>query len=176
MGKRRAPGGWCDPASDVQITVLQEPGEQSLWQRLPVRRGIRDLRRRHALGVVVVVVAATVGAIVAFTSLSSSVGPSAPRAHEGGASGVAAAYGYPTRCLSVTISSIDPAFARADFNHGSLCGRFAGDPTAVFHMVDREWRPVLKAVSYSCPAAGIPRAVQSELGVCAGTTRSRRPR
>lgn len=85
---------------------------------------------------------------------------------------MAAAYGYPARCVRVTIASSDHAFARADFNHGSPCGRFAGDPTAIFHVVDGAWRPVLEAVTYPCPAVGIPSAVQRELEVCPSAGRS----
>lgn len=155
--------------------MLQDAGDRSLFRRLPVRRPKPRLRRPFgALGAVVVV--AAVGAILATMSSSSPVGPSHSPAHEGGATGVAAAYGYPTRCLSVTISAIDPAFARADFNHTSPCGRYAGYPTAIFHLVDRAWRPVLEAVSYPCPATGIPPVVQKELGVCSTATRPRRTR
>ena len=111
MGKRPPIDRWSDPPSEVRITVLQDAGDRSLFRRLPVRRPKPRLRRPFgALGAVVVV--AAVGAILATMSSSSPVGPSHSPAHEGGATGVAAAYGYPTRCLSVTISAIDPAFAR----------------------------------------------------------------
>ena len=87
-------------------------------------------------------------------------------ARESGAAGVAAAYGYPSRCLSVTIAPADPSYARADYNRVSACGRYDGTVTAVFHRVDGEWRPVLDATGYSCPIASLPRAVMSELDVC----------
>lgn len=122
------------------------------------------------------VIAAVV--IVATASLGGGAAGShvAKRTGEGGPTGVAAAYGYPARCLSVTIASSDHAFARADFNHGSACGRYAGDPTAIFHVVQGAWRPVLEAVTYPCPAVGIPFAVQRELDVCPSPAGSRRAR
>jgi hypothetical protein len=143
------------------------------------RRGTRIFRRAYGICVVAAAVIAAAAAIV----VTASGGGGVTRPHElnrptdeGGPTGIAAAYGYPTRCLSVTIASSDHAFARADFNHGSPCGRYAGDPTAIFHVVDGAWRPVLEAVSYPCPAVGIPPAVQRELEVCPSLTRSRRAR
>ncbi|MGN6168490.1 MAG: hypothetical protein ACTHQQ_10020 [Solirubrobacteraceae bacterium] len=128
------------------------------------------------------VAAAAVGAAVAAIAAAASFAGGAARSHklnpthQGGLRGVAAAYGYPTRCLVVTFASSDPAFARADFNHRSLCGRYTGDPTAIFHVVDGGWRPVLEAVTYPCPAPSIPAAVQRELVVCPLLARSRRAR
>jgi hypothetical protein len=98
-------------------------------------------------------------------------------ARERGAAGVAAAYGYPLRCLSVTILAGDPAYARADFNHLRPCGRYTGYPTAIFHYQSGAWRSVLDAVSYSCPVGSLPAVVQTELGVCqpTGSPHRRRP-
>src|SRR5205823_2028002 len=130
------------------------------------------LLRRPYFATAVVAMAAAVGALVAATSVSSPARQTHYRAGERGPTGIAAAYGYPSRCLRVTTAPSDHAFARADFNHGNPCGRYAGDPTAIFHMVDGAWRPVLEAVWYQCPAAGIPAAVQRELGVCPFLARS----
>ncbi len=88
-------------------------------------------------------------------------------ARESGAAGVAAAYGYPLRCLSVTILATDRTYARADFNHVSASGRYTGYPTAIFHRVGGAWRTILDAVEYVCPLRSLPAAVQTELGVCA---------
>ncbi len=87
-------------------------------------------------------------------------------AREPGPAGVAAAYGYPLRCLSVTIASANRAYARADYNRVSACGRYDGTVTAIFHRVGGEWRPVLDATGYSCPVASLSRAVATELDVC----------
>lgn len=83
-----------------------------------------------------------------------------------GPAGIAAAYGYPLRCLSVTILATDRAYARADFDHLSRCGRYTWYPTAIFHYAAGRWRIVLDAINYVCPVASLPRLVQSELGVC----------
>jgi hypothetical protein len=90
-----------------------------------------------------------------------------PAARTPGSPGVAAAYGFPLRCLTITIPPQHPAYARADFNH-TECGRFDGYVTAIFHRVDGDWRPVLEALGYACPVAGLPAAVQADLSVCAG--------
>lgn len=173
MGKQPGREGWPDPPSEVRVTVFQDPSDRGLFSRLSIRE--LKLERRRSYVVAALAVVGAVGAIVAMT-LGGPARPSHSRRRQGGATGVAAAYGYPTRCLSVTISSIDPAFARADFNHASPCGRYAGYPTAIFHVIHGGWRPVLEAVSYPCPATGIPRAVQAQLAVCPGATRSGRPR
>jgi hypothetical protein len=88
------------------------------------------------------------------------------RARARGPAGVAAAYGYPLPCLSVTILAGDRSYARADFNHRLPCGRFTGWPTAIFHYVTGAWRPVLDAVQFLCPVKDLPEAVQTELNVC----------
>ncbi len=85
---------------------------------------------------------------------------------ERGPDGVAAAYGYPLRCLSVTILATNRTYARADFNHLTRCGRYTWYPTAIFHYASGRWRTVLDAINYVCPLASLPRPVQTELGVC----------
>jgi hypothetical protein len=93
-----------------------------------------------------------------------------PRGHDRGPAGVAAAYGYPPGCVSVTIPSIHDLYARADFNHATRCGRYTGDPTAIFRYLAGSWQPVLDAVEYQCPVSELPRAVQTTLGVCQPAT------
>jgi hypothetical protein len=171
MGKERPADPRCEPGeppSEVLITVFADSDGRRLRERLPARHGIRVPMRARGLALVVVVIAAITAtiAIVAAGGGSSAPRRADTRVREPGATGVAAAYGYPHRCVSVTISTIDPAFARADFDHGSPCGRYTGYSTAIFHRVDHEWEPALEAVSYPCPVARIPHAVQRELGVC----------
>jgi hypothetical protein len=86
--------------------------------------------------------------------------------HEPGAVGVAAAYGYPLRCLSITTSVADRRYARADFNRGDACGRFGWSTVAVFRRAYGAWLPVLETASYDCPVTGVPRAVQVDLSLC----------
>jgi hypothetical protein len=192
MGDDPGLDGWSDPPSDVRITVLQDAGDRSRWRRLRVGPGIAQvaerlprgdgpkpaeksnsssvfssrLLRRPCFAAAVIAVMAAVGALLVATLASSSARRTDPRAGERERARVAAAYGYPSGCLRVTIASSNHAFARADFNHANPCGRYAGDPTAIFHLVGGAWRPVLEAVSYRCPATGIPAAVQRELEVC----------
>ncbi len=87
-------------------------------------------------------------------------------AHLDGAPGVAAAYGYPQRCLSVTILGTDPNYARAEFDHALPCRRYAGYDTAIFHRVHGVWRVVASGARYRCPLPGVPLRVQAALGVC----------
>lgn len=96
---------------------------------------------------------------------SASLGRGPAGSDRPGAAGVAAAYGHPRRCLTITV--LFP-YARADFDRRNMCGRYAGDSTAIFRRVDGAWRTVLDAVLYTCPAAGVPRSVQAALGICAG--------
>ena len=83
-----------------------------------------------------------------------------------GPAGVAAAYGDPLHCVSVTIAGPDRAYARVDLDRAAACGRFGWGDTAVFRRSDGAWRRVLDASSYTCPAAAVPRAVQVELSIC----------
>jgi hypothetical protein len=116
------------------------------------------------------VLAATIAAVVLAVGPRDGDHPRAsPRdapARAPGPAGVAAAYGYPLRCLSVAIALHDPRFARADFDHAVPCGRYTGFVTAIFRRADGEWVPVLKATSYPCPVRSLPVRVQAELGVC----------
>ena len=89
-----------------------------------------------------------------------------PLARERGPAGVAAASGHPLGCLAVSILPTDPTYARADFNHQTLCGRYAGYPTAIFHYSSGAWRAVVDAAYYTCPVRSLPTAVQTQLGVC----------
>lgn len=177
--------------------MVQDPRDRGLWSRLRAKGGeSRVPRRAYGMALVAAAVIAAVAVIISTVSVGGgatrlqglktrrdqgrATGVGATRLQglktrraQGRATGVAAAYGYPSRCLRVTIASSDHAFARADFDHGSLCGRYTGDPTAIFHVVDGAWRPVLEAVSYPCPAESIPSAVQRELDVCPSLARSR---
>jgi hypothetical protein len=129
---------------------------------------IKAPRRAH-FALAVVLGAAATAAVVAAVSLTGG-GAYAVReagaARDRGPAGVAAAYGYPLRCLSVTILLHDPRFARADFDRALQCGQFTGDPTAIFERVHGWWRPLLDAVAYSCPVRSMPPQVQTELAVC----------
>jgi hypothetical protein len=148
----------------VEITVLRAPDARTLRERVAGLKQITHWQAIVALPLVLVILGAAAGGLLA------DRGAGRQRmnvvARENGPSGVAAAYGYPLRCLTVTILASDRAYARADFNHLSPCGGFTGYPTAIFHYVSGAWRPVLNAIGYLCPVDTLPAAVQAELGVC----------
>lgn len=176
VSRRRSGDRWPgqgEPPTEVEITLLEH-------DELDFSRKIfgSDPRRRRAGAralLVVFLAAVAIGATAAAVIGSGhgtrrpggqALRAASPRAHLPGAAGVAAAYGYPPHCLTITISAINRAFARADFNHASLCGRYAGDPTAIFYRSSGVWRLVLDAVGYQCPVGTIPGVVQRALAVC----------
>jgi hypothetical protein len=147
----------------VEVTVLRNPDARTLRERIAA---IGQIARSPAVVVLALSVAilATAAALAGdHDGIRHAVRTTA---RDSGPAGVAAAYGYPPRCLSITIVASGETYARADFNHASACGRFAGDPTAIFLRVMGAWRPVLKAIGYVCPVAALPVHVQTELGVC----------
>jgi hypothetical protein len=167
MAQERRPnqsGRLTQTPSSVQVTVLPGPRGRG---RLRIRRTSIIAHVLVIAGVVLLVV--TIAAIAAGAlggeRASEPPEPSA-LARNPGPAGVAAAYGYPLRCLSVTISTKDPAYARADFDRNTQCGRFHLYVTAIFRRVDGAWRRALVSVGYSCPVASLPRTVQAQLAVC----------
>jgi hypothetical protein len=153
----------------VRVTVLSGPRDPGIRTRVANTRA-QVVRTVTAIAVLAAVAAALVSAaLVSVAWLGGRDG--AARREDGqarapGPAGVAAAYGYPLQCLAVTIAPHDPGYARADFNHGVPCGRYTGDPTAIFHRVDGVWVRALDSASYSCPVASLPKRVQADLAVC----------
>jgi hypothetical protein len=153
---------------EVQVTLMPEPHDRMSRER---RVGVHGTTRgRATVAVVLVLAAAAMGVAVVLGALAgrrdTAARREAARPELVGPSGVAAAYGYPLRCLSVTIAQTNHAYARADFDHRGPCGLYDGYVTAIFSRIDGAWLPVLDATSYSCPVATLPAAVQKELGVC----------
>ena len=147
-----------DPPANVRVTVVAGPGRT--W---------RPPRRRVTIGVGSALAATTAAVLLATAPWGGGharMGLQDVRARAPGPVGVAAAYGYPLRCLSVAIALHDPRFARADFDHIVPCGSYTGYTTAIFRRVDGAWVPVLEATSYPCPVRSLPEQVQVELGVC----------
>lgn len=147
----------------VEITVPPNPDAGTLRERIAA---IQKIPRWSAVVALALLVATLAMAVTLPGARDGGRHVVSALARQRGPAGVAAAYGYPLRCLSITISGIDQRYARADFNHMSPCGRFTGYSTAIFLRVMGAWRPVLKAVSYVCPFASLPVDVQTELGVC----------
>ena len=154
MGNERTPEppDWLDfPDTKVVITVVRDP-------RSAAHRRVAMLAALATLAV---------GAIGALAmSLVSHSEHRRAVANAPGPAGVAAAYGYPIRCLAVTVAAVDRSYARADPNRASPCGRYDGTMMAIFQRVDGAWRPVLNTVNYRCPVSALPVAVQNELAVC----------
>jgi hypothetical protein len=53
---------------------------------------------------------------------------------------VAAAFGYPERCLRIAVSAADPDFAIVHVERDRACGNYRGYVNASFHRVDGTWR------------------------------------
>jgi hypothetical protein len=145
----------------VRVTVTAGPG-----------RTARPPHWHRTIGFAGALAAAIAIVVVVFTAGHSRTAPRNARTRAPGPAGVAAAYGYPLRCLSVAIALHDPRFARADFDHIVPCGSYTGYETAIFRRVDGAWVPVLEAISYPCPVRSLPEPVQVELGVCLPPTRA----
>lgn len=139
-----------EQSSEVWLTVRPPRGGRSAWARIGWVRAIAAL-----------LAVATV-AVALFDRGDQAL--SQARVH--GPAGVAAAYGYPLRCLSVTTARSNAAYARADFDRRAACGRYDWSVVAIFRRADGLWRPVLEASSYRCPVAALPPAVQRQLSVC----------
>ena len=155
----------------VEVAVLRHSDRCSP----PVRMaGIRGDRRRRVIAALTLAVAIAVAGTLWVNSRSVGPSPANVAARDPGSTGVAAAYGYPPNCLSVTILTIGRPYARADFNHRLICGRYTGYPTAIFQYVSGTWRPVLDATAYICPVASLPARVQIQLDVCLPTRADRR--
>jgi hypothetical protein len=156
------------------VDVSVQPAADA--RRFPARLdAVTGLGRRLAVIALAFWVAIAAAAAVWLYDRSADRPVVTPLARERGPAGVAAAYGYPLDCLSITILAIRGSYARADFNHANPCGRYTGYPTAVFHYASGGWRPVLVVSSYLCPVSSLPVAVQTALDVCDRSARTTSP-
>jgi hypothetical protein len=168
MGKHEAPdsphvASDVSPMVVIEVTVLPSPDAGASPNRVA---GADGAAYRRAIAAFVLVLTITTAMTLWLGARHPAVRVVNSVAGERGAAGVAAAYGYPLRCLTVTILANDPTHARADFNHLTTCGRYTGYPTVIFHYDSGAWRIVLDAVAYFCPVDSLPAAVQTDLGVC----------
>jgi hypothetical protein len=168
IGKNEVPDRSSEPSDLpelilVEITVLPNPDASILRERIAA---IQKVARWPACVALVLLVAVLAAAVTLPDHRDGGRYAVSAMARESGPAGVAAAYGYPLRCLSITIVATGQRYARADFNHRSPCGRFTGYSTAIFLRVMGAWRPVLETVGYVCPVAPLPVAAQTKLGVC----------
>jgi hypothetical protein len=131
----------------------------------PPRDGGSPARRRLALGIGATGALAAVVAVWLGGGGARHADPVTAR----GPAGVAAAYGYPLSCMSVTIPAADRTYARADLSHAAGCAGITGYAPAIFHYVAGRWRLVPDAVGYMCNRESVPAAVDRAFELCVGT-------
>lgn len=137
------PARRADLPSRVSITVTHVPAERARRLR-EMRAGLAkapmSLCVVLALGAVLLGGAGAVGlrsrrADSASAVVSAARGPSA--------AAVAAAFGYPRRCLNIVISAFDRDYATADVDRTGECAKYRGYINASFHRVHGDWRLIL---------------------------------
>jgi hypothetical protein len=130
----------------------------------PPRAGGSAARRRAIAGLVLTFVMGAIAVIWLVGRQAQNRDPVTAR----GANGVAAAYGYPLGCMSVTIPATDRTYARADLSHTVGCGRNTGYAPAIFHYVAGRWRLVPDAIGYTCNPNAMPAVVEQAFELCVG--------
>jgi hypothetical protein len=133
----------------------------------PPRSGGSPARRRVALAIAGLVLTFVLAAIAVIWLVGRPGGDRDPVTARG-PNGVAAAYGYPLGCMSVTIPAADRTYARADLSHVAGCGRNTGYAPAIFHYVAGRWRLVPDAIGYTCNPNAMPAAVEQAFELCVG--------
>jgi hypothetical protein len=155
VAKERMPddrGRTLDPPSRLQITVTGVPAGRAHRFR-PTRGALRGAPRAMSvlLGLVAVGLAALVAGALP-TGATRAGRPSAaaargavtaPVARRAVTAAVAAAFGYPHRCLSITVSPADPDYASAHVDRRGGCADYHGYINASFDRIDGKWRLVL---------------------------------
>jgi hypothetical protein len=145
MANPRTPDVSGRPAVDpsqVQISITVAPGRRARIRRRLASRG--PLVSPRAVGRLLLTIAALGAAAAgALVGARGSSRDRASPANHAEAAGVAAAYGYPLRCLTVKISASYPAYAAAHVARGRGCARYHGYVNASFHRIDGSWRLLL---------------------------------
>jgi hypothetical protein len=169
-------GGAVESLSEVQITVTVIPRDRShpCRKRLATIGVLASARTLLALALAVAVLGAIIAGVLQGDRTRMITGDRAARAHRVEPAAVAAAYGYPFRCLSITISTSNPAYARAQVNRRSMCARYHGYVNASFHRIAGVWRLVLDEGQLFVPNA-LTRCRRSRTG-CVPEQGSPRPR
>jgi hypothetical protein len=128
--------------SQVQISITVAPGRGARIRPRLARRGPL-VGVRAVSGLLLAITALGAAAAGALEGARGSSRDRASPANHAEAAGVAAAYGYPLRCLTVTISASYPAYAAAHVDRGRGCARYHGYVNASFHRIDGSWRLLL---------------------------------
>ncbi len=155
MGPHKPDGRDSPQVVIVEVTV---PDSTRSSRRGGMARG-RVVLALGAVGALAVIVAVVVGG-----GSARHRDPVTAR----GPAGVAAAYGYPLGCMSVTIPAADRTYARAELTHAAGCGGITGYAPAIFHYAAGRWRLVPDAIGYMCNRESVPPAVDQALALCVG--------
>jgi hypothetical protein len=126
---------------DVRVIVTVEPrgggGSCSVGTRT------RFARRLAALALALALLSAVAYAVARRGLVHRSVRPAVAQRSTPALAGVAMAFGYPSRCLTVTVSAGAPTYAQAEVVRRPGCPPYRGYVDATFHRVDGRWRLVL---------------------------------
>ena len=130
-----------DLSSQVSIAITFVPSERGRWLR-EICAGLA--RARRSLSMVGALAAATLAAAGLLHSSGTNAVTGAAAAKQRAAErAVAAAFGYPQRCLRIAISTADPGYATAHVKRRGPCAGYPDSANASFHHVDGVWRLVL---------------------------------
>lgn len=132
------------PPVAVSVTVTVVPARRG-WMS-GTRAGLATRRPRFAVAGLAFGAAVTCVAAAALVLQGGRTNPHTTRAamtQQDAATAVARAFGYPRRCLSVTVSDTDPNYASAHVNRAGGCANYGGYVNASFHRVGGAWRLVL---------------------------------
>ena len=140
-----------DPPSRVSISISVAPSKRARRVR---QLGAALVRTPRALFVMAAVAAATLGAaaLLERSQTNAVTRPAGAREHAP-TRAVAAAYGYPHRCLSIVISAANPDYASARVNREGACASYRGYVNASFHRVHGVWRLILRRGTIGSPGS-----------------------
>jgi hypothetical protein len=132
-----------DLPSRVSITVTHVPADRARRLR-EMRAGLANARWSLcvALALAAVTVAAVVGVQLA-SRRTDSAGAAGGAAQAPSPAAVAAAFGYPRRCLNIVISAFDRDYATAHVDRTGDCAKYRGYINGSFHRVHGDWRLIL---------------------------------
>lgn len=144
MSDARTADPGSPPPGHMEVQIAVRARGDSIQER--ISGSLRAHRAWRAPAVVLagaVIAALAVGLLLAAGGAGNHGGARVAHAQSAGPAGIAAAFGYPLRCLTITISNSDPAYARAQVDRTRTCAGYRGYVNASFHLIDGTWRLVL---------------------------------